>query len=63
MIDLIEHYVPNFKRLNKKQKIDIILAGVNPENYELLSTNITLSKEVQNFILSTKRFTAMVIEI
>ena len=63
MIDLIEHYVPNFKRLNKKQKLDIILAGVNPENYELLSTNITLSKEVQNFILSTKRFTAMVIEI
>ena len=57
MIDLIEHYVPNFKRMNKKQKLDVILRGVNPENDELLSTNKTLTNEVQNFILSTKQFT------
>ena len=63
MFDLIEHYVPNFIRLNKKQKLEVILRGVNPENDELLSTNKTLTKEVQNFILSTKRFTAMEIEM
>ena len=59
LFDLIEHYVPYFKRLNKKQKLEIILRGVNINNEEILSTNITLTKEVQNFILSTKRFTAM----
>ena len=51
------------KELNKKQKLDLILRGVNPENDELLSANENLTKEVQNFILSTKRFTAMEIEI
>ena len=59
LFDLIEHYVPNFIRLNKKQKLEVILRGVNIENEELLQTNITLTKAVQNFILSTKRFTAM----
>ena len=59
LFDLIEHYVPYFKRLNKKQKLELILRGVNIENQELLSTNITLTKEVQQYILSTKRFTAM----
>ena len=63
MFDLIEHYVPNFIRLNKKQKLEVILRGVNPEKDEFLSTNKTLTKEVQNFILSTKRFTAMEIEM
>ena len=63
MFDLIEHYVPNFIRLNKKQKLEVILRGVDPENDEFLSTNKTLTKEVQNFILSTKRFTAMEIEM
>ena len=51
--------MPNFIRLNKKQKLEVILRGVNIENEELLQTNITLTKAVQNFILSTKRFTAM----
>ena len=59
LFDLIEHYVPYFKRLNKKQKLEIILRGVNIDNDEILSTNITLTKEVQHFILSTNRFTAM----
>ena len=53
----------HFKRLNKKQKLDVIHRGVNPENDELMSTIKNLTKEVQNFILSTKRFTAMEIEI
>ena len=59
LFDRIDHYVPNFIRLNKKQKLEVILRGVNIENEEILQTNITLTKAVQHFILSTKRFTAM----
>ena len=56
LFNLIEHYIPNFPRLNKKQKLDIILRGVDIENPEILSTNITLTKAVQKFIISSKRF-------
>ena len=56
MFDLIEHYVPNFTRLNKTKKLDLILNGVNIDNDEFISTNTTLTKAVQNYILSTKRF-------
>ena len=59
LFGLIEHYVPNFNRLNKKQKLDIILRGVNIDDSELFQTNVTLTLAVQNFILLTKRFTAM----
>ena len=59
MFSLIEHYVPKFKRLNKKQKLDIILRGINIDDSELFQTNVTLTLAVQNFILLTKRFTAM----
>ena len=63
LFDLIEHYVPQFKRLNKQQKLVLKLTGVNIENQALLSTNITLTKEVQQYILSTKTFTAMETEL
>ena len=56
---LIKHYVPYFNRLTKKKKLDLILRGVNIDNEEYLSTNTTLTKAVQNFILSTKRFTVI----
>ena len=59
LFGLIEHYVPNYNRLNKKKKLDLILNGVNIDNEEYLSTNTTLTKAVQNFILSTKRFTVI----
>ena len=59
LFNLIEHYVPNFNRFNKKQKLDLILKGVNIENSEIFQTNVTLTLAVQNFILLTKRFTAM----
>ena len=62
MFDLIEHYVPKFQRLNKKQKLEIILRGVNIENEDFLSTNIILTKAVQNYILLTKRFTALEVD-
>ena len=59
MYNLIEHFIPYFPRLNKKQKLSIILNGVDPENQEFISTNITITKSVQEFILSIKRFTVM----
>ena len=56
LFDLIEHYVPFFNTLNKKKKLDLILRGVKLEQGQFLSTNITLTKAVQTFIISTKRF-------
>ena len=56
LFDLIEHYIPNFQRLTKKQKLNIILRGVDIENPEVLSTNITLTKAVQKYIIFSKRF-------
>ena len=58
LFSLIEHYIPYFKGLNKKQKLDIILRGVDIDNEEILSTNITITKAVQRFIISSKRFSA-----
>ena len=48
----------NFQRLNKKQKIEK-LGEVDIGNTELIKTNITLTKAVQNLILTTNRFTNM----
>ena len=52
----IEHYIPMFKNFNKRRKLDLILRGYNIDNPDLLSLNTTLTVEVQNFILQTKRF-------
>ena len=59
MFDLFEHYIPNFPNLNRKQKLDIILRGINIDNEEFTHLNTTLTKAVQNFIISTKRFTTI----
>ena len=59
MISLIENYVPNFSRLNKKNKLELILRGVNIDNDDFLQTNTILTKSVQNFILQTKRFSSI----
>ena len=55
---LIEHYIPNFPNFTKQKKLEIILRGVNSDNDDFLSTNISLTIAVQNFILLTKRFSA-----
>ena len=51
----IEHYVPNFSRLNTTQKLNIILNGVDQENLKYTSTNTTITYSVQEYILATKR--------
>ena len=59
MFDLIEHFIPNFPRLNRKQKLEIIIKGIDIDNDDLVSTNITITKAVQRFLISSKRFTLM----
>ena len=56
LFSLIEHYIPNFPNFSKTKKLDIILRGIYIENLDFLSTNISLTIAVQNFILQTKRF-------
>ena len=56
LFGLIEHYVPHFKNLTKRKKLEIILSGVNIDNENFLSTNTTIMRATQNFILHTKRF-------
>ena len=48
--------MPSFPNLNKKQKLDIILRGIDIDNPELKHLNKTLTKAVQNSIMSTNRF-------
>ena len=56
LFGLIEHYVPFFKNLTRKKKLEIISKGVNINDDTFLSTNTAIMKATQNFILSTKRF-------
>ena len=62
LLSLVEHYVPDFSRLTKKNKLDLLLRGVNPDNNEFLPTNTILTKAVQTFILQTRRFVKIEIE-
>ena len=56
LFNLVEHYIPNFPKLNKTKQFEILLLGINPENPEFFTTNTILSIAVQTFILKTKRF-------
>ena len=56
LFGLIEHYVPFFQNLNKREKLELILNGVYIDNTEFLSTNTIIMKATQAFILNTKRF-------
>ena len=56
MLQLFEHYIPNFRNFTKKKKLYIILNGININQDEFISTNITLTFGVQKFIMQTKRF-------
>ena len=56
LLDLIEHYIPNFSKLKKNHRLDIILNGLERNNPEYIHLNTTLTFAVQKFILKTKRF-------
>ena len=56
LLNLAEHYIPNFPKLNKAKQFDILLYGISPENPEFYTANTILSIAVQTFILKSKRF-------
>ena len=56
LFKLVEHYIPNFSKLNKSKQFDILLLGINPENSDFYTTNTIISIAVQKFILKSKRF-------
>ena len=56
LFNLVEHYIPNFKNLNKKHKLNILLKGIDTDDPEFFHLNKTLTIAVQNFIIGTKRF-------
>ena len=59
LFSLFEHHIPNFNRLPKKKKLDLIIRGINIDDEDYLPINTILTKAVQHFILATKRFTLM----
>ena len=56
LFNLFEHYIPTFKNLNKKQKLNLLLKGLDTDDPEYFILNKTLTIAVQNFIIATKRF-------
>ena len=56
LFSLIGHYIPKFERMNKTEKFNIILFGLNNENEEFVYLNTLITKLVQKFIIKTKRF-------
>ena len=56
LFGLIEHYVPFFPNLTKREKLELILNGVYIDNAEFLSTNTIIMKATQAFISNTKLF-------
>ena len=56
LYSLVEQYIPNFDKFNKRKKYEVLIIGIHTENpdYEYTNTNITFA--VQNFIFKTKRF-------
>ena len=56
LFNQVEHFIPNFKSLGKSSKFKILVMGIDTDDPELNSTNISISIAVQNFILKSKRF-------
>ena len=56
LFNLVEHYIPAFKTMNKKSKVETLLTGYKTHNTLFEYTNLRVTLAVQNFILQTKRF-------
>ena len=54
LFSLIEHYIPRFNKLSKREKTNIIIMGFDIDNEENLHINTLLTIAVQNFILQKK---------
>ena len=56
LFSLVEHYIPAFKTMNKKAKIQTMLNGYKTHDKSFEYTNFRVTLAVQNYILQTKRF-------
>ena len=56
LLDTFEQYIPKFKSFPKYKQLTTILHGIEPENKDIFSTNVSLQYATQNYILKTKRF-------
>ena len=56
LFSLIGHYIPKFTKMNKRDKLNIILFGYNFENDDYSYVNTRITKSVQNYIARTNRF-------
>ena len=56
LCDLVEHHVPNFSRLTRIAKIDLLLFGIKLNDPDYNRLNVVLTKAIQTYIVQTKRF-------
>ena len=56
LFDLVEYLIPNFSKLNRKLKFEILTRGIEINNPDFFNTNVRISLAVQAFIMKTKRF-------
>jgi hypothetical protein len=56
MFNTFEHFIRKFATFTKSKKLEIILTGIDQDNPEIFSTNVSLQFASQKFILQTKRF-------
>ena len=56
LFNLVEHYIPAFKTMNKKSKVQTLLNGYKTHNKSFEYTNLRVTLAVQSYILQTKRF-------
>ena len=52
----VQQLVPTFNKFNNKQKLDLLLNGINLNSEEPDCRNVRIMILVQNFILKTNRF-------
>ena len=56
LFSLVEHYIPNFSKLNKKAKYDLLTTGLKNEDPDFNHLNYTIMFAVRKYIIQTKRF-------
>ena len=56
LFSTFEQYLPKFIGFSKVKKLETILYGIDVDNSEMFSTNVSLQLATQKFILQTKRF-------
>jgi hypothetical protein len=56
MINTFKHFIRTFSNFPKAKQLETILFGIDKDNPEIFTTNVSLQYAVQKFILQTKRF-------